>query len=154
MPKIITKITSPILSGYYTHWRKNAVERMSFFNTKANEIAKELQLPPNVEVRFRIIPARMNASGIAYPPEWKNMQYVVDVDVRQSRRSFFHTLLHEMVHVEQFHTDKLIIGDGNVMWKGKLYEQVHDVHSAANAKQPWEIEANLKAIKLYKLLKA
>jgi len=154
MSKIITKITSPLIRGNYSQWKKSTLNYVELFNDKVGHIIDRLDLPKTIELRVRAIPYRMKASGIAYPPECKGGKYIVDVDARQSRRSFFHTLLHELVHVEQFHTDKLIMGDHNVMWKGKLYEQVHDVHSSAYGKQPWEEEANRKAKKLYKFLKA
>ena len=154
MSKIITKITSPLISGYYSQWKKSTLDRVELFNSKVDRIIKRLDLPKSVELRVRAIPSRMQASGIAYPPEFKNGKYVVDVDARQSDRSFFHTLLHELVHVEQYYTDKLIIGDYKIFWKGKLYDPVHDVHSSAYGQTPWEKEANRKAKKLYKFLKA
>jgi hypothetical protein len=154
MSKIITKITSPLISGNYSQWKKSTLNYVELFNDKVGHIIDRLDLPKTIELRVRAIPYRMKASGIAYPPECKGGKYIVDVDARQSRCSFFHTLLHELVHVEQYYTDKLIIGEYKILWKGKPYVQVHNVHSAAYAKQPWEIEANLKAIKLYKLLKA
>jgi hypothetical protein len=154
MSKIITKITSPLTSGYYSQWRQSTRDKVELFNANVDKIVKHLDLPKSVELRVRVIPSCMQASGIAYPPECKDGRYIVDVDARQSRRNFFHTLLHELVHVEQYYTDKLIIGDYKIFWAGKLYDQVHDVHSSAYGEQPWEKEANRKAKKLYKFLKS
>jgi hypothetical protein len=153
MSKIITKITSPLTSGYYNQWRQATLSRVEIFNTNVDKIVKCLDLPKSVELRVRVIPSYMQAAGIAYPPECKDGRYIIDVDARQSRRNFFYTLLHELVHVEQYYTDKLIIGDYKIFWAGKLYDQVRDVFSSAYSKQPWEEEANRKAKKLYKFLK-
>jgi hypothetical protein len=48
------------------------------------------------------------------------------------------TLSHELIHLKQYHTNKIIIINQNVIWNGKLYENVND--SDYNLR-PWEIEA-------------
>jgi hypothetical protein len=47
-------------------------------------------------------------------------------------------LSHELIHLKQYHTNKIIIIKKDVLWDGKLYENVND--SDYNLR-PWEIEA-------------
>lgn len=154
MPKFSPRITTTILHGKYNYWRDHARDLLRRFNEKSSLIDKHITLPKNVEIRFRIIPKNLYASGIAYQPKTKRDKYLVDVDVRQTINSFFETLLHELVHIEQYYTKKLYIdGDNNSIWKGKQYSTVDDVFSNDYLKQPWEAEANKKANKIIKKLK-
>jgi hypothetical protein len=127
---------------------------MNILDENSSGIIKSLDLPKETEIRCRIIPIKIGAYGLAYYPERENQKrYRVDVDVRQSKSKFFKTLLHELVHVEQYYNAKLVMGEKEALWKGRLYKLEDHNNLKEYENQPWEIEANNKAKKLYKHLK-
>ena len=70
----------------------------------------------------------------------------VQIDKTQSNRQMIRTLLHELVHVDQYDKGRLVAAEGKkpYRWKGKVC-RISDY-----AKQPWEIEAFDYEAKMYR----
>ena len=66
-------------------------------------------------------------------------EFQVDMNIKQSRKSFLMTLAHELVHVKQYAKGELktLFNKREMRWKGEYFSE-NQMHYFD---QPWEIEA-------------
>lgn len=144
LPKI-TLATSVRYGSYKTHC-VNAFSLIDVVTDNYRDIEQYITLPEDLSINFR--PVR-NAYGKAFYTKSvlfpNTKEYIVEVDVRQDLDTFKHTLLHELVHIEQFYQGRLKdAGSTHFKWKGK--KMLVDTSSMdAYNKLPWEVEANTRA---------
>ena len=73
-------------------------------------------------------------------------EYEIILDSKLKKRNLLLCLAHEIIHIEQYVTDKMRLYSrtNDVLWKGKLYSE-----NTNYWKSPWEIEAHKKELELY-----
>lgn len=87
--------------------------------------------------------------GLAWEHEIKGKTwYIVHVSNDAPFLEILSTVAHEMVHIAQFATGRLVIDDDeNWIWDGKNYGHAYD-GSELDSKLPWEYDAYSKEIEL------
>jgi hypothetical protein len=125
------------LSAIYTHGEKaDAVKQI--IQKTLPEFRKLLDLP--ADLIFRVAPIKAKNTNGSYDSDHK----LVNIDCRLPWAKALEVLAHELVHAEQYHTNKLkkkFIGrkgwmhywNGEIGKKGTTYKAYRD--------QPWEQEA-------------
>ncbi len=148
MIKPTISIATSVQYGNYKKFYDRALFMSNVCLNKIDEIKQYIKLPRNLYIHLRPI---RNAYGKAfYFTKEKNSrsykQYIVEVDVRQDNDVFYNTLLHELVHVEQFYTNRLKdIGlSTHFCWKGDIMK-FQGLSHEEYINLPWEIEANNRA---------
>ena len=105
----------------------------------------------DVDLLIRILPKSPDM-GVFFFPENKNERYEIELDGRMDKRRMLETLAHECVHVKQWHLREMrdFGSKAKVKWLGKLTDWVEPNRDTFQAyfDQPWEIEANGRAIGL------
>ena len=145
MPLGITIATS-VRYGNYKEHHQNALSFAKVAAAYYEDIKQFIKLPKNVFLHLR--PMR-DAYGRAFYAKSENTThgkiYVIELDVRQSFDLFKNTLIHELVHIEQFYQGRLKdAGPMHFKWNGKktlIDTSTLDVYNNL----PWEVEANIRA---------
>ena len=65
-------------------------------------------------------------------------EYTIRIDTSQARKELISTVLHEMVHVYQYATNKMTQPTGDII----VYEKIEYPWDMAYDDKPWEIEAH------------
>jgi hypothetical protein len=141
----ITLATS-VRYGNYKQHLDSALFFIDVLKDNFNDIKQFIKLPKNLNIHFR--PIRC-AYGRAYYTKVNQFssarQYIVEIDARQDLATFKNTLIHELVHIEQFYQGRLKdAGNMHFKWNGKkmlIDTSSLDVYNSL----PWEIEANVRA---------
>jgi hypothetical protein len=110
---------------------------------KFSEIREKIILPRKLFMHFRPIRDAYGRAFVARDPKrvyGKN--YIIELDARQDYFTFTDTLLHELVHIEQFYQRRLTDGGrkGCFKWKGKHISFITPTREAYD-ELPWEAEA-------------
>ena len=66
----------------------------------------------------------------------KDSSYVIWVDNNLSRYEYIEIFSHELIHLKQYYTNKLIINNNIITWNGKKINNIINYKD-----RPWEIEA-------------
>ena len=125
------------LSAIYTHSAKAEVVKEIIHKTMP-EFRKLLDLP--LDLTFRVAPIKARDTNGSYDSDHK----LVNIDCRLPWNKALEVLAHELVHAEQYHTNKLKkkfvsrkgwmhYWNGEIGKKGTTYKAYRD--------QPWEQEA-------------
>jgi predicted metallopeptidase len=69
----------------------------------------------------------------------KDRQYIIFLD-EMGRDESIKVLSHELIHLRQYTTQKLILHKNEVVWDGQIISE-HEVNEIEYGKRPWEIEA-------------
>lgn len=141
-------ISSSILSGNYREHRAYARLLADVIKERFKDIRKHMILPRNLFIRLRPIRNIYGSATTEHIPLTSyGKNYIVEVDVRQDFDSFKDTLLHELVHIEQFYAKRL--GNSSkaqcFKWKGKDIETVKPSCDEEYTSLPWEAEAISRA---------
>lgn len=122
--------------GYLKQYRKRAEDVAYLIDRIIPHMRKLLKLPDNIKFQVRPI-ARRAENG-----RYNHSLNLVEVDPRyNSLGTIMETIMHELVHAEQFHTERLKNYGRNFIWMnssnyvgiGKDYEEYRA--------RPWEMEA-------------
>lgn len=138
---MLIEIATSIKYGSYKQLRsysENLADRILKFE---DIIRQTLNLPDKIHIKLRPI---RNALGTArYLISDKMKVSSIELDVRQSGKSFDNTLIHELVHAEQFYEDRLAHSDDKkwFKWHGHYYDLKSDMYRDL----PWESEAYERA---------
>lgn len=139
-------IATSVRYGNYKQHLNNALSFIEIISDTFSDICSYINLPRKLSINIR--PAR-EAYGRAYylpdPNTKTGREYIVEIDTRQNRDQFEDTLLHELVHIEQFYEGRLAGGSpGHFKWYKRdisfitaSIEEYNDL--------PWEREANARA---------
>jgi hypothetical protein len=145
------EIVSSVRYGNY----KNFLERAEFFKTitKLSEprIRRFINLPEHIKIIMR--PVRGVFGTAAMFKTGTKTRYVVEVDVRQTIDEFCDTLLHELVHIEQYFEERLKIKSERFfsIYEGQKVRLVSN-KSAEYNQLPWEQEAIKRAARLVNIV--
>lgn len=139
-------IATSVRYGNYKQHLNNALSFVDIIADTFSNICNYINLPRKLSIIIR--PAR-EAYGRAYylkdPNTKTGREYVVEIDTRQDRDQFEDTLLHELVHIEQFYEGRL---DGSKPGHFKWCKRDISFITASIEEYndlPWEREANERA---------
>lgn len=139
------KLTYPITlshHGAYKQYNKMTLWLQKFITDHWDKISSMFTLPDEIEVRLRPLPNR-SKNGSAH---WAKRLVEIDVSTNSIHR-MLQTLMHELRHIEQYHTGRLAqraegkhwiyYWDGVRQGRGVHASVNHDAYQA----QPWEVDA-------------
>lgn len=111
-------------------------------NNNLQKLCACLYLPSRLHIKFKMLEDAFGQASLT------NEKFEIEIDPRQTRKQFYDTLLHELVHVEQFYRKDLKIdGRGNSFkWKNKIVNDIDYINC------PWEQEAVHRAKILVKMI--
>jgi hypothetical protein len=139
---IISIATSIRYGNYKVHYQ-NACNLITTVVENFFKIQEHIALPKKLFIHFRPI---RDAYGRAFvvrdPATVYGKNYIIEIDARQDYETFTDTILHELVHVEQFYQRRLSDGgrDGCFKWKGQHISFITPTRDDYD-KLPWEAEA-------------
>lgn len=118
------------------------VVKISLVLDRYEKIREVIDLPQDMCMRFRPIRGDL---GRTYNKS-KSSPFLVELDVRQNIETFKDTLLHELVHTEQFYQKRLkeTVNNDAFRWRGKKIQFIGISYNAYRD-LPWEIEAEERA---------
>lgn len=126
--------------GNYKQYLDNVVQFTDILVSNFAAIKEHINLPDNLRIVFKPI---RTFHGKAFPMLGKRYsQYVVEIDVRLSIEVFVETILHELVHIEQFHEKRLKHTRDLKSFKwnnSKPWPEPRNYDEYTNL--PWEVEA-------------
>jgi len=139
-------IATSVRYGNYKEHYQNALLFADTVKQSYDTIKQFIKLPKNVFINFR--PVR-DAYGRAFftksLTKTYGKNYIVELDVRQNFDIFKNTLIHELVHIEQFYQGRLKdAGPMHFKWNGKkmlIDMSSLDIYNSL----PWEVEATVRA---------
>lgn len=153
----ISMATSVRCGTYKAECFDNALFMVETIVDKWDRINKYIDLPKkNLHMHLRPI---RNNYGKAYTfialedevEVIRHRHFMVEIDVRQDEDTFQDTLLHELIHVEQFYQKRLRSGDTKTQFKwGRNMVDVGKLCYEEYVALPWEQEAATRALKLKK----
>jgi len=103
-----------------------------------------LNLPDKIHIKIR--PIRYNYGTARYIVSESLSVCLIEIDVKQELKTFDNTIIHELIHAEQYHENRLSLTDDSTWfkWKGeevsKRYQNYIDL--------PWEAEAYERSAEL------
>ena len=141
----ITLATS-VRYGNYKQHLDSALFFIDVLKDSFNDIKQFIKLPRNLNIVFRTVRDAYGRAFYVKPNVFsESQQYVVEVDVRQDLATFKNTMIHELVHIEQFYQGRLKdAGSMHFKWNGKkmlIDMSSLDIYNSL----PWEVEANVRA---------
>ena len=141
----ITLATS-VRYGNYKQHLDSALFFIDILTASFDEIKQFIKLPRNLNINFRPVRDAFGRAFYLKPNQFSSARnYIVEIDVRQDLATFKNTMIHELVHIEQFYQGRLKdAGDMHFKWNGK--KMLIDMSSLDTYNSlPWEIEANVRA---------
>lgn len=127
-------IADSIRYGRYKAYHGNA-NRISELVTKALPHARKLLNLPE-HILFHIRPLGGKYNGV-----YMNFFNKVELEVRRTNLgNILETIMHELVHAEQFHQGRLKLKSGMYHWNDVAHKVGNDTYATYRAR-PWEAEA-------------
>jgi hypothetical protein len=144
------KIVSSVKSGKYKSFLENAEILQGITKSRYNWITRFINLPKNIEIIFR--PIHMKYGRALVYKDGDGFRYVVEIDIRQGLSDFYDTLIHELVHIEQFFEGRLSVNSDSdfFVWEGKKVMPISTTETELYNNLPWEKEAIERAAILVK----
>ena len=141
------EIVSSVKYGNYKEFLERAKVFEMLIQKSELRIRKYINLPEKVKIILRPI-RDVIGSAATYRVKTQNY-YSVEIDVRQNLDEFCDTLLHELVHIEQYF-------EGRLKLKSELFYSIYEgrkirlvSHKSDEYNNlPWEKEATKRAAKL------
>ena len=140
-------IATSVKYGNYKQFYSKALSFDELIAEYGEKIRKVINLPEKIDILLRPI---QKLHGQAY---YIKNEYGIEVNVRQTIAEFKDTLLHELIHIEQFFEGRLANEEksGKLIWRGKSYHiDISNLEAYNNL--PWEQEAIRRAYNLGKYL--
>lgn len=151
----ITLATS-VKYGNYRHYYDDAISLIGLTIENFADIKKHINLPRKLSIHFRPMRGLCGRAFFSiYKENNRNCRsYTVEVDIRQDVESFKDTLLHELIHIEQFYEKRLIASLGDADFFKWNKERISTITSSREEydKLPWEREAITRTNKLIKII--
>lgn len=144
-------IVPSVKYGNYKEFLERAKVFEMLIQKSERRIRKHINLPENVEITLRPIRG-VYGTAATYKVKLKN-HYAVELDIRQNLDEFCDTLLHELVHIEQYF-------EGRLKLRSELYYSIYEgrkirivSHKSEEYNDlPWEKEATNRAAKLKRII--
>lgn len=153
LPKI--SIATSVRYGKYKEYFDDALFMTETIINNYNAITDFINLPGDLFIHLRPI---RNGLGKAFyhlstEQKIKKKVFCVELDIRQGDEDFYDTLLHELVHVEQFYEGRLQDPDvrDHFKWNNNMY-CFSGLSIDEYLSLPWETEAVLRANKLRSII--
>jgi hypothetical protein len=144
--KMIVSIANSVKYGNYKKYKGYSSILESEIELAEEKIRNEINLPELIVIKLR--PMR-NKLGQAVLISEEITVGSVELDVRQTLLEFRDTLLHELVHIEQFYENRLEQCSNINFYKWNGVEMFSKpTEYAEYVKLPWEREAMKRATKL------
>lgn len=143
-------VATSVRYGNYKQYRYIAEYYSSLIERYYPLIKEHIDLPKDNRLFFHLRPVRGCYGRAFIDRECKKMnsikKYIVELDIRQSEMDFKNTLIHELVHIEQYYQNRLDMhsGSGYSKWEGKRVKD-YPAHDARYFDLPWEAEASTRA---------
>jgi hypothetical protein len=153
LPKI--SIATSVRYGKYKEYFDDALFMTESIINNYNAITDFINLPRDLSIHLRPIRNGLGKAFYYFNTEKKVKEKVfcVELDIRQGDEDFYDTLLHELVHVEQFYEGRLqdpYVKD-HFKWNDDMYcFRGLDINEYMSL--PWETEAVLRAINLRSII--
>ena len=146
-------LASSVRYGSYKEHYYNALFLSDILKETYGIIKEHIELPQYIKVVFRPIRSAFGrAFYIKSDAARRNREYVVELDVRQDADTFKNTLLHELIHIEQFYQGRLLdAGSMHFKWNGKK-TLIDTSNLDAYNNLPWEREAIERASTLERVV--
>jgi hypothetical protein len=146
-------LASSVRYGNYKEHYLNALFLSDILKEKYQTIQDYIELPKCIKIVFRPVRAAFGrAFYLKSCAERRNREYIVELDVRQDIATFKNTLLHELIHIEQFYQGRLLdAGSMHFKWNGKK-TLIDTSNLDAYNNLPWEREAIERSAKLEKVV--
>jgi hypothetical protein len=143
-------VASSVRYGKYRNFLQAANKFGDVLYSKEKTIRKFLNLPENIEIIMR--PIRY-IYGTASVLRGKSNEYMIEIDVRQSMEDFEDTILHELVHIEQYFENRLFLRSEHLYstFEGREFRLISNKSDEYN-NLPWEKEAIEKSAKLRSII--
>lgn len=144
-------IASSVRYGRYRNFLQAASEFVDVLSAKEKTIREYFNLPENIEIIMRPI---RNLYGTASVLRYESgNEYLVEIDVRQSLEDFKDTILHELVHIEQYFENRLFLRSEHLYstFEGQEFRLISNKSDDYN-NLPWEKEAIEKSDKLKSII--
>ena len=144
-------IASSVRYGRYRNFLQAASEFVDVLSVKEKTIRKHFHLPENIDIIMRPI---RNLYGTASVLRYESgNEYLVEIDVRQSLEDFKDTILHELVHIEQYFENRLFLRSEHLYstFEGQEFRLISNKSDDYNT-LPWEKEAIEKSAKLKSII--
>ena len=145
------EIVPSVKYGNYKRFLSQARDFEGIIQRSESKVRKYINLPDQVKVILRPI---RDVLGTAATYKVKSIPlYTVEIDVRQTLNEFYDTLLHELVHIEQYFEDRLKLRSELFysIYEGRKIRLVsHKSDEYCNL--PWEEEATERATKLKRII--
>jgi hypothetical protein len=148
LPKIT--IATSIRYGNYQELMDDTLDMVKSIVENFPKVHKYINLPENLIVHLR--PMRNLYGRAFYTKNTSNSNkrlYIVEIDVRQGMYNFYDTLIHELIHIEQFFENRLKNGHSpnHFKWNGNLYKY-NGLSLEDYCALPWEAEAMSRTTEL------
>ena len=144
-------IASSVRYGKYRDFLHAANEFVGVLYAKEKIIRKFFNLPENIEIIMR--PIRNIYGTASVLRRESSNEYMVEIDVRQSMEDFEDTILHELVHIQQYFENRLFLRSEHLYstFEGQEFRLVSNKSDDYN-NLPWEKEAIEKSAKLKSII--
>ena len=127
-------IADSIRYGRYKAFHKNAGVIADLVNKALPHARKLLDLPEHLHFHIRPLGGKFN--GV-----YMNFFQKIELEVRRTNLgSILETIMHELVHAEQFHQGRLKLKGGMYHWNEVAHKVGNDTYAKYRAR-PWEAEA-------------
>lgn len=139
-------IATSVRYGNYKQHLNNVLYFIDILTDSFNDIKQFIKLPKNLVFNFRPVRSAFGRAFYVKEDAFSNKkQYIVELDARQDPVTFKDTLLHELVHIEQFYQGRLKdAGPMHFKWNGrKMFIDASSLDAYNNL--PWEVEASTRA---------
>ena len=139
------------IRGTPKHAKKKAIRyAANFFADQllskrlSSSLSLKISFDPE-ETKQELIESEFGACGYTYDEEYGNpKEFEIFIHNNLDMADLYHTLAHEMKHLEQYARGKLhcyLKETDTVRWMNKAYKLIKDVQSKKYKNQPWEKEA-------------
>jgi len=139
-------IASSVRYGKYRNFLQAANKFVDVLSAKEKTIREYFSLPENIEIIMRPIRGLYGTASVLRC-ECGN-KYMVEIDIRQSLEEFKDTILHELVHIEQYFENRLFLRSEHLYstFEGQEFRLISNKSDDYN-NLPWEKEAIEKSAK-------
>jgi len=141
------EIVSSVRYGNYKEFLERAKVFEMLIQKSELRVRKHINLPEKIKITLRPIRGVIGSAS-TYKVKAKNY-FSVEIDVRQDVDEFCDTLLHELVHIEQYFEGRLKLRSELFysIYEGRKIRLVSHKSDGYN-NLPWEKEATKRAAKL------
>jgi len=143
------KIVSSVRYGKYKQFLEYANSLEHIIKAHNKKIRKHINLPSSLKVVLRPMKGLLGRA-LKYSDE----TYSIEIDTRQTFSDFRDTILHELIHIEQYFEKRFGVWEQNyTIWEGKKVMTNFSIYETERYNNlPWEKEAIERAAELNNII--